>query len=196
MSPPPPHLAASLHTLGLGYSIAIAFAFLLLLSTLLLSSYLCCRRRHPSPHPPPSSVILPRIFFVTEDDNHESTNHSIGLDRCVINSYPNFPFSSKNITQDVEQGFPNNINNSDNSNMCSICLSDYKEAEMLRMMPDCKHYFHQCCLDAWLKLNGSCPVCRNSPLPTPVSTPLAEVIPLSLYPDNRRRSAVNSSSSS
>ncbi|KAJ1396204.1 Zinc finger, RING-type [Sesbania bispinosa] len=57
---------------------------------------------------------------------------------------------------------------------------------MLRMMPECRHYFHLCCLDSWLKLNGSCPVCRNSPLPTPISTPLQEVVPLSHYPADRR----------
>ncbi|XP_059446414.1 uncharacterized protein LOC132177960 [Corylus avellana] len=33
-------------------------------------------------------------------------------------------------------------------------------------------------LDAWLKLNGSCPVSRNLPLPTPLSTPLSEVVSL------------------
>ncbi|KAG5579466.1 hypothetical protein H5410_050093, partial [Solanum commersonii] len=41
------------------------------------------------------------------------------------------------------------------------------------------------CIDAWLKLNASCPVCRNSPLPTPMSTPLSEVVPLSQYSDDR-----------
>ncbi|KAK9743056.1 hypothetical protein RND81_03G214100 [Saponaria officinalis] len=194
--PPPPHLSFSLHNLGLGYSIAIAFAFLLLLSTLLLSSYLCCRRRppHAPPHSPsPSSVILPRIFFVAEDDDSSTPNGVVGLDRVVINSYPKFQFSKINVdnrSHDLES----NNNNNNNNNMCSICLCEYKEGEMLRMMPDCRHYFHLYCLDAWLKLNGSCPVCRNSPLPTPVSTPLAEVMPLSLYPDNRRRSSVTSSS--
>nr|POE49988.1 ring-h2 finger protein atl68 [Quercus suber] len=58
---------------------------------------------------------------------------------------------------------------------------------MLRMMPECRHYFHLLCIDAWLKLNGSCPVCRNSPLPTPLSTPLSEVVPLSQYAADRRR---------
>jgi hypothetical protein len=66
-------------------------------------------------------------------------------------------------------------------------LCEYKDLEMLRMMPDCRHYFHLLCLDAWLKLNGSCPVCRNSPLPTPLSTPLSEVVPLSQYAADRRR---------
>ncbi|GKF74860.1 RING-H2 finger protein ATL67-like protein, partial [Tanacetum coccineum] len=60
-------------------------------------------------------------------------------------------------------------------------------SEMMRMLPECKHCFHLNCVDAWLKLNASCPVCRNSPLPTPLSTPLAEVVPLSQFADGRRR---------
>ncbi|GMH00470.1 hypothetical protein Nepgr_002309 [Nepenthes gracilis] len=181
----------SLSSLGLGYAIAIAFGVLVLISTIILSSYLCCRRshsyhRHQSPprHPSASDggIILPRIVFVAEDDNDddENRNGAAGLDQSVINSYPKFPYTKNKSEMDKSSD--------KNNSMCSICLCDYKEAEMLRMMPDCKHFFHLCCLDAWLRLNGSCPVCRNSPLPTPLSTPLAEVVPLSHYPDNRRRS--------
>ncbi|KAE8716277.1 putative RING-H2 finger protein ATL69 [Hibiscus syriacus] len=61
----------------------------------------------------------------------------------------------------------------------------------MRMMPECRHYFHAPCLDAWLKLNGSCPVCRNSPLPTPLSTPLSKVVPLSQYAADRRSRRMN-----
>ncbi|XWS65513.1 hypothetical protein CRYUN_Cryun05aG0119500 [Craigia yunnanensis] len=50
---------------------------------------------------------------------------------------------------------------------------------MLRMMPECRLYFHVSCIDAWLKLNGSCPICLNLLLPTPLSTPLSKVVPLS-----------------
>lgn len=194
------HSSLSLKNLGLGYAIAVAFGFLVLLSALLLSTYICCRRRrllllHAPPLPNSSSsentIIVPRIIFVAEDDDDDdeenqnrASNGVVGLDRAVINSYPKFQFYKKNLE---------NTSNGD-CLMCSICLCDYKESEMLRMMPDCKHFFHLCCLDAWLKLNGSCPVCRNSPLPTPISTPLAEVVPLSHYPDNRRRSTVVSSS--
>lgn len=71
--------------------------------------------------------------------------------------------------------------------ICAICLCEYKDLEMMRMLPDCKHCFHLICVDAWLKLNATCPVCRSSPLPTPLSTPLAEVVPLSQYSDGRRR---------
>ncbi|KAK9910297.1 hypothetical protein M0R45_034265 [Rubus argutus] len=166
---------------------SIALGFLVLLSTLLLASYICCRvSRHqrsqqnqqPQPQNPNSSdgIILPRIIFVAEDDienpENDDENSVVGLHQNVINSYPKFPFS-----KDMGGG---------DSSTCSICLCDYREFEMLRMMPECRHHFHLLCLDAWLKLNGSCPVCRNSPLPTPLSTPLQEVVPLSQYAADRR----------
>ncbi|KAM6584620.1 hypothetical protein CsatB_011622 [Cannabis sativa] len=182
--------------LGLGYPIAIALGFLVLLSILLLASYICCRsasshshhHRNSSssslprnPNPNSDGVILPRIIFVAEDDDEDEDGRRdldessvIGLDQCVINSYPKFPYE-----RDVA---------SIKESTCSICLCEYKDSEMLRMMPECRHYFHLCCLDAWLKLNGSCPVCRNSPLPTPLSTPLQEVVPLSQFAADRRRS--------
>ncbi|KAJ7962471.1 RING-H2 finger protein [Quillaja saponaria] len=177
--------------LGLGYSIAIALGFLFLLSTLFLTSYLCCRAsrnrsrsQNPNPDPNPNNlnsdgIVLPRIIFVAEDDenNREDENAVVGLDQSVINSYPRFQYSKDAV------GTANS-----NNSTCSICLCEYKESEMLRMMPECRHYFHIYCIDAWLKLNGSCPVCRNSPLPTPLSTPLSEVVPLSQYPaDGGRR---------
>uniref|UniRef100_A0A803QS10 RING-type domain-containing protein n=1 Tax=Cannabis sativa TaxID=3483 RepID=A0A803QS10_CANSA len=149
--------------LGLGYPIAIALGFLVLLSILLLASYICCRSAssHSHHHRNSSSSSLPR-------------NPNPNSDGCVINSYPKFPYE-----RDVA---------SIKESTCSICLCEYKDSEMLRMMPECRHYFHLCCLDAWLKLNGSCPVCRNSPLPTPLSTPLQEVVPLSQFAADRRRS--------
>ncbi|KAI5345710.1 hypothetical protein PRUPE_2G178600 [Prunus persica] len=186
-APNPTHPSTQnyLTTLGLGYGIAIALGFLVLFSTLLLASYICCRVSRHHHHPPPNpnrnpnnsdGVILPRIIFVAEDDNdqqqQDDENAVVGIHQSVINSYPKFPFSKEVAAAD--------------SSTCSICLCDYKDAEMLRMMPECRHYFHLMCLDAWLKLNGSCPVCRNSPLPTPLSTPLQEVVPLSQYPADRR----------
>jgi len=75
--------------------------------------------------------------------------------------------------------------------MCSICLSEYRDGEMLRVMPECRHGFHVACLDSWLRRSGSCPVCRSSPIPTPTATPLAtplsELVPLSHYAADRRR---------
>ena len=185
MSTPPPSSPNYLTNLGLGYSIAIALGFLVLLSTILLASYICCRSasspRAFSPNPITTAasnsdgIILPRIIFVAEDEDNE--NIVVGLEQAVINSYPKFQFS-----KEAAATGSTNVNTT-----CSICLCEYRDLEMLRMMPECRHYFHVSCIDAWLKLNGSCPICRNSPLPTPLSTPLSEVVPLSQYAMDRRR---------
>ncbi|KAG2725537.1 hypothetical protein I3760_01G070500 [Carya illinoinensis] len=52
-----------------------------------------------------------------------------------------------------------------NDGTCSICLSEYCTKDILRCIPDCKHCFHADCIDEWLRMNSTCPVCRNSPSP-------------------------------
>ncbi|KAF9973227.1 hypothetical protein BGZ73_003565 [Actinomortierella ambigua] len=44
--------------------------------------------------------------------------------------------------------------------VCSICLCEYEDEEELRKMP-CLHYFHKACVDEWLKLHKSCPLCKR-----------------------------------
>ncbi|XP_058096120.1 RING-H2 finger protein ATL67-like isoform X2 [Magnolia sinica] len=173
------HLFHNLSNLSLGYAIAIAFSFLLLLLILFLAFYVCRRATrnsapppNPNPNPNPNGVILPRIIFVAEDDDDDAIT---GLDASVISSYPKFPFSSKDRSCGVG-----------GDSVCPICLCDYRDGEMLRMLPDCRHLFHLSCVDAWLRLNTSCPVCRTSPLPTPMSTPLSELVPLSHFSADRR----------
>ncbi|KAF7826111.1 RING-H2 finger protein ATL67 [Senna tora] len=51
-----------------------------------------------------------------------------------------------------------------NDTTCPICINEYEESEVMRIMPHCGHYFHLNCIDEWLKINWSCPVCRHSPL--------------------------------
>ncbi|CAL4954678.1 unnamed protein product [Urochloa decumbens] len=193
---------SSFANLGLGYSIAVALGFLVLLASLLLASYLCLRRgggggdywageaattASSSGH---LSITVPRVLFVAEgsespDDFAYSSSAAagaaascspVGLDAAAIASYPQVPFSGRAADADA---------------MCSICLSEYRDGEMLRVMPECRHGFHVACLDAWLRRSGSCPVCRSSPIPTPTATPLAtplsELVPLSHYAADRRR---------
>ncbi|KAC9644530.1 hypothetical protein R6Q59_008907 [Mikania micrantha] len=44
--------------------------------------------------------------------------------------------------------------------MCSICLCEFKEDEVLRTLPECLHSFHVPCIDMWLYSNSTCPICR------------------------------------
>ena len=44
---------------------------------------------------------------------------------------------------------------------CSICLNSYEEDETLRLLPcDKRHHFHKDCVDEWLVVNATCPICR------------------------------------
>ncbi|KAG6666737.1 RING-H2 finger protein ATL64-like isoform X1 [Carya illinoinensis] len=43
---------------------------------------------------------------------------------------------------------------------CSICLAEYQEKEVLRIMPKCGHTYHLSCIDVWLRKQSTCPVCR------------------------------------
>ncbi|PWZ11716.1 Sucrose synthase 4 [Zea mays] len=156
-----------LSNLGLGYSIAIALGFLILFASFLLAFYFCFGRggdywageavttASSSGH---LSITVPRVLFVAEgsespeDDAYPSSSAAaacspVGLDAAAIASYPKVAFSSKAAEADA---------------MCSICLSEYRDGETLRVMPECRHGFHVACLDAWLSRSASCPVCRSS----------------------------------
>ncbi|KAI0520576.1 hypothetical protein KFK09_008052 [Dendrobium nobile] len=45
---------------------------------------------------------------------------------------------------------------------CAICLCEFVEGEGLRFLPNCKHWFHESCIEVWLSCGGSCPTCRTS----------------------------------
>ncbi|ORX38490.1 hypothetical protein BD324DRAFT_680220 [Kockovaella imperatae] len=47
---------------------------------------------------------------------------------------------------------------------CPVCKEEFTVGEEVKRIP-CKHIFHPDCVDPWLKVNGSCPVCRFSLVP-------------------------------
>ncbi|KAJ6845085.1 putative E3 ubiquitin-protein ligase [Iris pallida] len=42
---------------------------------------------------------------------------------------------------------------------CCICLSAYEDGVELRQLP-CNHHFHCSCIDKWLYINATCPLCK------------------------------------
>lgn len=104
------------------------------------------------------SCIKARDFNQTRHQNTDVFSISIsprprsspGLDLTTIESYTKTVLGeSRRLPKDDDT--------------CPICLSDYKPKESLRTIPECNHYFHADCIDEWLRLNGTCPMCRNLP---------------------------------
>ena len=88
-------------------------------------------------------------------EGSDSSILMVGLDETTIESY-------QKLVLGESRRLPG-----PNDTTCPICLSEYCSKETLRCIPECKHCFHAECIDEWLRLNGTCPVCRNTPSPSP-----------------------------
>jgi len=52
---------------------------------------------------------------------------------------------------------------------CTVCLGEFQDGELLRLLPKCAHAFHVQCIDTWLRAHVNCPLCRAN-----VTDPAAE----------------------
>ncbi|PKA56410.1 ATP-dependent zinc metalloprotease FTSH 8, mitochondrial [Apostasia shenzhenica] len=52
------------------------------------------------------------------------------------------------------------LRNSEDELTCNICLEQVVVGELIRSLP-CLHQFHMCCIDPWLRQQGTCPVCKH-----------------------------------
>ncbi|KAL5709051.1 RING-type E3 ubiquitin transferase [Ranunculus cassubicifolius] len=145
---------------GIGYFVGISIGIIFLVATITIAT-VACRRAVSAPY-----ISQRHTADLRADPSIIAVD--IGLDETTIQSYPTILY--------LEAKLDNKENNT--SSCCSICLSDYKSTDILRQLPDCEHLFHIKCVDPWLRLHPTCPVCRHTPSPTPMSTPLAEVVPL------------------
>lgn len=125
------------------YAISVAAGIPVVLCVVGLLCFVCGRLKYCARR----SRALPEFSFSVTPQ----TSVAAGLDGPTIESYPK-----------IVLGESCRLPKPDD-NTCSICLSEYKPKETLKSIPECKHCFHADCIDEWLRLNASCPICRNSP---------------------------------
>jgi len=81
------------------------------------------------------------MFEVDEDDN-------LALPKQLLDE-----LTETIPTQKFEKGEFNN-------DVCSVCFENFMEEEEVKAL-ECKHVFHQNCIDPWLKKTLKCPLCRQ-----------------------------------
>ncbi|KAL9238630.1 hypothetical protein vseg_013026 [Gypsophila vaccaria] len=97
----------------------------------------------------------------------EDLSKTRGASTESIESLPTYKFMlSKNETADDEDiclrpgsGTRKELRISREDAACCICLEPYIDNDELRELP-CVHVFHTECVDSWLKINASCPLCK------------------------------------
>ncbi|KAL3851211.1 hypothetical protein ACJIZ3_013093 [Penstemon smallii] len=87
---------------------------------------------------------------LTEISDIFEVNTSRGLSEDTINELPIFKIYNLETAATC-----------DDDSSCAICLQDLKDGESARLLPSCRHLFHLQCIDEWLSLQGTCPICRK-----------------------------------
>ncbi|XP_071727049.1 RING-H2 finger protein ATL30-like [Rutidosis leptorrhynchoides] len=82
-----------------------------------------------------------------------------GLDPTIISTFPTFIYSNIKEFRCETYGLE-----------CAICLCEFEDDNVLRLLTKCCHVFHQECIDLWLESHKSCPFCRRG-LETPINSP-------------------------
>lgn len=89
----------------------------------------------------------------------------------VVDHFPDFGEASipendvlpQGLTRDEIAMLPSYICGEDTTTgyctSCAICLHDFELQQTLRVLP-CTHAFHAECVDKWLEMRRTCPVCR------------------------------------
>lgn len=72
-----------------------------------------------------------------------------GLDPKLVDSFPTFLYSDVKGHR-IGKG----------SLECAVCINEFRDDEILRLLPGCSHVFHLQCIGPWLASNATCPVCR------------------------------------
>lgn len=78
--------------------------------------------------------------------HHQPSLPNRGLDKTLLRSLPRLAYKA-DVNGKLQE--------------CAICLMEYVDGDVIRVLPHCGHTFHMNCVDTWLNCHSSCPSCRH-----------------------------------
>lgn len=124
----------SLITTVIGFGMSAAFI------VFVCARLICGRIRSPD--------LSAAAIEVEVRSNHDLADREIrGVDPIFVSAIPTMKYCREAFRSKEDA-------------QCSICLAEYQEKDVLRVMPTCLHKFHVTCIDEWLQKHSTCPICR------------------------------------
>lgn len=113
--------------------------------------------REPDPDPPDQIVLInPYTQGTIVLQGSDANLDSLLRPGPLLSKSPHPPASVSSIESMPLVEKKNHKQSTEDDATCVICLEEW---ELSREMP-CGHRFHGDCVERWLRLSGSCPVCR------------------------------------
>ena len=86
-------------------------------------------------------------------------NLLLNLDENCYNNYITEHYISlRGKYKDVFHNSKRELNVSDD---CPICMSEFKNKELVINCPSCHNYIHKSCIEDWIRIKTNCPMCRS-----------------------------------
>ncbi|XP_020596165.1 E3 ubiquitin-protein ligase ATL31-like [Phalaenopsis equestris] len=74
-----------------------------------------------------------------------------GLDSYLLEKFPTMVYSSVKAQKLGKESLE-----------CAVCLCEFEDDDVLRLLPRCSHVYHRDCIDVWFATHFTCPVCRTN----------------------------------
>ncbi|CAL9173881.1 unnamed protein product [Musa hybrid cultivar] len=150
--PAPPPLSRDGHS-GLPFTHIILIAAAVFAGVLLFFTYYAVLRRRRRPFGAATAGVGPEYDDAASLDDGEPFHHvwyirTVGLDESTIGSIAVAEFKAGDGLLD-------------GASDCSVCLGEFRDGELVRLLPKCGHAFHISCIDTWLRDHANCPLCRS-----------------------------------